>query len=104
MLAAGLAIEQNDKVRKAITIALPQHKPWSVDSEKSRVVEEEVDDVGSDDNPETFGLADMARYADLRGMDFSISHASDAYWARVVFTRSDFYQADLRMHRFATPY
>ena len=32
---------------------------------------------------------------DLRGLDFSLAKAADAYWARVDFSYADFYKADL---------
>ena len=32
---------------------------------------------------------------DLRGLDFSLAKAADAYWARVDFSHADFYKADL---------
>lgn len=62
--AASLAIESDEKVLKALTIAVALHA--------------EDEEVG-----------------DLRGLDFSLARAADAYWARVDFTSGDFYRATL---------
>jgi uncharacterized protein YjbI with pentapeptide repeats len=64
ILAASLAIERDEKVLKALTIAVALH-------------------------------ADQTERSDLRGLDFSLARAADAYWARVDFTFADFYRADL---------
>jgi Pentapeptide repeats (8 copies) len=34
-------------------------------------------------------------HGDLRGLDFSLARAADAYWARIDFRHADFYKADL---------
>jgi hypothetical protein len=34
-------------------------------------------------------------HGDLRGLDFSLARAADAYWARIDFRYADFYKADL---------
>jgi hypothetical protein len=34
-------------------------------------------------------------HGDLRGLDFSLARAADAYWARLDFRYADFYKADL---------
>jgi hypothetical protein len=34
-------------------------------------------------------------HGDLRGLDFSLARAADAYWARIDFSYADFYKADL---------
>jgi hypothetical protein len=64
ILAASLAIERDEKVLKALTIAVALH-------------------------------AEQAERGDLRGLDFSLAHAEDAYWARIDFSYADFYRADL---------
>ena len=64
ILAASLAIESDEKVLKALTIAVALH-------------------------------ADGAEQGDLRGLDFSLAKAADAYWARIDFTYADFYRANL---------
>jgi hypothetical protein len=64
ILAASLAIEKDEKVRKALTIAVALH-------------------------------AAHQERGDLRGLDFSLARAADAYWARVDFGYADFYRADL---------
>jgi hypothetical protein len=64
ILAASLAIENDPKVLKALTIAVALH-------------------------------AEHQERGDLRGLDFSLARAVDAYWARVDFTYADFYRADL---------
>jgi hypothetical protein len=69
VLAAALAIETNEKVRKTLTSALALHKPWEKDSKKG--------------------------YADLRGIDLSTVKADDAYWAKVDFSYADFYAAEV---------
>lgn len=73
VLAAALAIEDNKKVLKTLTIALVLHKPWENNSE----------------DPE------KQKYADVRELDLSRAMASDAYWKRVDFSGSDFWGADL---------
>lgn len=65
LLAASLAIETQPKVLKALTIAVALHAG-------------KADDLG-----------------DLRGLDFSLARAADAYWARIDFRYADFYRADL---------
>jgi hypothetical protein len=76
VLAASLAIEDDAKVLKTLTIALVLHTPW----------ENEPDDP---DDP------DKKKRADLRKLDLSGARAADAYWARVDFSESDFYLADV---------
>ena len=39
--------------------------------------------------------ADPKQHGDLRGLDFSLARAADAYWARIDFRYADFYRADL---------
>lgn len=73
VLAASLAIEEDSKVLKMLTIALVQHHPW-------------------EDDPDAKG---RERYGDGRGLDLSGAKAADAYWARVDFTYADFYKANL---------
>jgi hypothetical protein len=68
VLAAALAIENDEKVLKTLTSALALHKPWE-NRKKGR--------------------------ANLRDIDLSGAKASDAYWAKVDFFRADFYQADV---------
>ena len=70
VLAAALAIEEDDKVLKTLTIALARHRPWK-------------------DDPI------MKDYADLKELDLSGAEAVDAYWARVDFSKADFYGAKL---------
>jgi len=69
VLAAALALEEDGKVRKTLTSSLALHKPWSEGPKKG--------------------------YADLQGIDLSAVKADDAYWARVDFTYSDFYAANV---------
>ncbi|HEX6289961.1 MAG TPA: pentapeptide repeat-containing protein [Herpetosiphonaceae bacterium] len=78
VLAAALSIEENDKVLKSLTIALVLHKPWensSTDKEKQRL-------------------------GDVRELDLSGANACDAYWARVDFSYTDFYRANLELVSF----
>lgn len=67
VLAAALSIEENPTVLKTLTIAIVQHHPW-------------------EDNPEL---------SDLHGVNLSYAKAVDAYWARVEFSYTDFYRANL---------
>jgi Pentapeptide repeats (8 copies) len=39
--------------------------------------------------------AEHDEHGDLRGLDFSLARAADAYWARLDFRYADFYKADL---------
>jgi Pentapeptide repeats (8 copies) len=39
--------------------------------------------------------AGQDEHGDLRGLDFSLARAADAYWARIDFRYADFYKADL---------
>lgn len=74
VLAVSLAIEGNPKVLKTLTIALVLHKRLEDDSKepgKQRAV------------------------GDVRELDLSGAKAVDAYWARVNFSYSDFYRANL---------
>jgi hypothetical protein len=72
VLAAALAIEENVKVLKTISISIVLHKPWKEDVKNNQ-----------------------KQYADLRGIDLSSASAKDAYWAKTDFTYADFYRADL---------
>jgi Pentapeptide repeats (9 copies) len=72
VLAAALAIEEDPKVLKVLTIALVLHHPWTGDPDK-----------------------ETARRSDARELDLSLAKATDAYWARVDFTGADFYKANL---------
>jgi uncharacterized protein YjbI with pentapeptide repeats len=72
VLAAALSIEENRKVLKSITIALVLHKPWSSSSNDER-----------------------KQYAHVREFDLTNANAADAYWAKVDFTYTDFYAANL---------
>lgn len=65
VLAASLAIEDDVRVRKALTIALVRHKP------------------------------EGSKHSDARDLNLSEAKAFDAYWAKADFTYSDFYKADL---------
>ena len=67
-LAAALALEENPKVRKSLTIAIALDRP----SQGERQLP-----------------------ADLRELDLSGAHAQDAYWARVDLSRADLYGTDL---------
>jgi uncharacterized protein YjbI with pentapeptide repeats len=67
VLAAALAIEADEKVRKTLTSALALHKHWNE--------------------------GDKRGYADLREIDLSAAKADDAYWAKVDFSYADFYNA-----------
>lgn len=73
VLAASLAIEEDEKVRKTLTIALVLHKPWE----------------GDEENPK------KKKHADAREIDLSNAKAADAYWAKTDFSYTDFYKADL---------
>jgi hypothetical protein len=73
VLAAALAIESEPKVLKTLTIALVLHKPWQMDT----------------------GRKDRLNYGDARELDLSGTTARDAYWARVDFSYTDFYNAKL---------
>jgi uncharacterized protein YjbI with pentapeptide repeats len=75
VLAASLAIEKDPKVLKTLTIAL-------------------VLNQYSDDDPKKPGSQRMI--GDVRELDLSGAKAIDAYWARVNFSYSDFYKANLR--------
>jgi len=80
VLAAALAIEEDPKVLKTLTIAIALHRPRKNDVTAS---EEE------------------RRLGDLRGLDLSGAKAADAYWARIDFSpRADFYRADLSQASF----
>jgi uncharacterized protein YjbI with pentapeptide repeats len=74
VLAAALAIEEDEKVLKALTIALVLHHPWH-------------DDPNQRD--------EKGQYGDVRRIDLSRVKAEDAYWARVDFSEADFYKAVL---------
>lgn len=72
ILAAALAIEPDEKVRKTITIALVRK---SVNPDTS--------------NPQNDDYASLVR------LDLSKANASNAYWARVDFSYADFFGANL---------
>lgn len=74
VLAASLSIEKDPKILKTLTIALVLHKRWEDDPEQST----------------------KRRHADVRELDLSGAKAADAYWARVDFSYTDFYRADLK--------
>jgi uncharacterized protein YjbI with pentapeptide repeats len=74
VLAASLAIEKDPKVLKTLTIALVLHKY-------------------SEDDPKNPG--NRRTMGDVRDLDLSGAKAVDAYWARVNFSYSDFYKANL---------
>lgn len=78
VIAAALAIEEDTKVLKTLTISLVLHKPWLNDSK---------------DNPKKI-------FSDVSGLDLSGAQAADAYWARVDFTYADFYKATLAQASF----
>lgn len=73
VLAASLAMEDDEKVLKILSIALVLHKPWEDDPEERR-----------------------QHYGDGRGLDLSGVKAEYAYWAKVDFTNSDFFRAELK--------
>jgi Pentapeptide repeats (9 copies) len=83
VLAAALSIEKDAKVLKTITIALVLHRPWKNDPPKEIV---EKYDIPEDK---------LKKYGDVQDLDLSNANAVDAYWARVNFTYSDFYSANL---------
>ena len=72
VLAAALALESDPKVLKTLTIALVLHK-----------------------SPETVSQQDGIERADARDLDLSGAKANYAYWAKVDFSQTDFYNADL---------
>ena len=77
VLAAAMSIEKDPKVLKTLTIAIALHKRlmirhWRDDASK----EEKL-------------------FADLRELDLSAARATDAYWAKIDFTDTDFYRAHL---------
>jgi hypothetical protein len=74
VLAASLAIEKDPKVLKTLTIAL-------------------VLNQYSEDDPKKPGSQRVL--GDVRDLDLSGAKAIDAYWARVNFSYSDFYKANL---------
>lgn len=74
VLAASLAIEEDPKVLKTLTIALVLHKR-------------------SEDDPKKPGT--KRTVGDVRELDLSGARAADAYWKGVDFSGSDFYRADL---------
>lgn len=87
VLAASLAIEQEAKVLKTLTIQVVLHHPWADDEEAARR------GYPWDDSAEP---QSKAEYGDLRGADLSNVKADDAYWARVDFTDADLYRARLK--------
>ena len=74
VLAASLAIEKDPKVLKTLSIAL-------------------VLNQYSEDDPKKPGSPRIL--GDVRELDLSGAEAIDAYWARVNFSYSDFYKANL---------
>lgn len=85
VLAAAVAIESDPKVLKTLTIAMALHQPWK----------KGLDGKSQEPNDDPGGV-DLSEYGDLRGIDLSGAKATDAYWARVNFSRCDFYGATLR--------
>jgi hypothetical protein len=73
VLAASLAIEKDPKVLKTLSIALVLHK---------RLVKDP-------------GTGGRKKYANGRELDLSGAKADDAFWAKVDFSYSDFFRADL---------
>ena len=73
ILAAALAIEDDSKVLKTLTIALVLHKHWQMDPVEK----------------------DKSKYSDARDLDLSGANANDAYWARVDLSYTDFCKATL---------
>jgi hypothetical protein len=69
ILAAALAIEENETVRKSLTIAIVMHRP--IDAEGRTLP------------------------GDLSRLDLSGAHAQDAYWAKTDLSYADLYRADL---------
>jgi hypothetical protein len=86
VLAASLAIEQEAKVLKTLTIQVVLHRPWTDDPEAARRCHPWDDSA----------TAPKAEYGDLRAADLSNVKADDAYWARVDFTDADLYRAHLK--------
>ena len=87
VLAASLAIEQEAKVLKTLTIQVVLHQPWADDEEATRRCHP------WDDSAQAIPKSE---YGDLRGADLSNAKADDAYWARVDFTDADLYRARLK--------
>ena len=87
VLAASLAIEQEEKVLKTLTIQVVLHHPWADDEEATRRC-----------HPWDYSGEPVSKseYGDLRGADLSNAKADDAYWARVDFTDADLYRARLK--------
>lgn len=83
VLANALAIEENTRVLKAITINLIKHRL--------------VDDETGNPIPRP-NSGDP--YNDARGLDLSFAQAEDAYWAWTDFSGSDFFKAELSMTSF----
>jgi hypothetical protein len=77
VIAAALAIEEDEKVRKTLSIALVLHKPAKAPTGKGGEL-----------------------LSDVSGMDLSHANAADAYWARADFSGTDFYRADLQKTSF----
>ncbi len=73
VLAASLAIENDPKVLKTLSIALVLHKRWENDPE----------------------AVERSKYADVRELDLSGAKAAEAYWASIDFSYTDFYKANL---------
>lgn len=81
VLAAALAIEGDPKVLKTLSIALVLHKPFQNDPPQQ--------------DPNMGAPLDMTKYADARELDLSGAKANEAYWAKVDFSSTDFYNAHL---------
>lgn len=77
VLAAALAIEADPKVLKTLSIALVLHKPF------------QSDPTQQDPQP------DKTKYGDARELDLSGAKANYAYWSKVDFSGTDFYNAQL---------
>jgi len=87
VLAASLAIEQQAKVLKTLTIQVVLDRPWAEDEEETRRCHPWDDSA----EPQS-----KSEYGDLRGADLSNAKADDAYWAKVDFTDADLYRARLK--------
>jgi uncharacterized protein YjbI with pentapeptide repeats len=73
VLAASLTIEEDSKVLKTLSISLVLHKRWENDRRE----------------------ADKKDHGDGRNLDLSGAKAEKAFWAKVDFSHSDFFEANL---------
>jgi len=83
VLAAGLAMEKDDKLLKTLTIHLMRHK-----------VKE------SDPKPEWVSAENWKKYSDARKLDLSEAKANRAFWADTDFSGTDFFNAKLAQASF----